>query len=213
MFITCLLQGVCRIRATGCAGVPSRCSLCCAACGYGRAPGEEGAGCRCPSGKYWPTWECWSNPFILTPSQTQMLSLTQSLNQHFGLLSLSLEGLAGCVFVWASSLIFCSLVKSLLASSICVLAGVCMSCGHIDQLHRRYSLFGPVASDPEHLHPGMDCLAPVLWTLEPDHDCFPLLQGCQHITWIPPFSRENDTLHNCQTFQIISAWMKRFWKH
>lgn len=91
---------MCKTPAAECVGVPTRCSSCCAVCGYGLVLGEEGAGRRCGLGKYWPTWECWSSHFTLTPSQTQMWFLTPSLNQHFGLWSISLEGLARCVFVW-----------------------------------------------------------------------------------------------------------------
>lgn len=86
------------ITAAGCAGVPAQCSPCCVVCGSGRAPGEEGAGCLCGSGKYWLTWASWGSHFTLTPSQTRMWFLTPSLNQCSGLWIMSLAGLARCVF-------------------------------------------------------------------------------------------------------------------
>lgn len=68
-------------------------------------------------------------------------------------------------------------------------AGVCLSGGPIDQLHRCNSLYCSAASDPQHVLPSLDCLAHLLWTLEPHHDSFPLLQSCQDFPWIPPSSK------------------------
>lgn len=113
-----------------------------------------------------------------------------------------------CLAEFTRYFFFFLLFIEILTSILCVLAGVCMSCGHIDQLYHRDSLFGPAASGAEHLHPCMDRLAPVFWTLDHHHDCFPLLQGCQDVTRISSLGREN----NCTAFQIIPAWMKRILK-
>lgn len=78
------------------------------------------------------------------------------------------------------------------------LAGVCLSGGDTDQLHPGNSLFGPPASCPQHILTSMDCLAHLLWTLEPRHDCFPLLQGHQDFPWVPPYSKISAKLF-CRT--------------
>lgn len=99
LLFLCFLQFRCvHITAAGCAGVPAQCSPCCVAFGSGHAPGREGAGCLCGSGKHWLTWVSWGSPFTLTPSQTRMWCLTPSLNQCSGLWIMSLAGLARCVF-------------------------------------------------------------------------------------------------------------------
>lgn len=69
------------------------------------------------------------------------------------------------------------------------LAGVCLSGGLTDQLHRCDSLHCSAASHPQHILPSLDCLARLLWTLEPHHDCVPLLQGCQDVPGTPPSSK------------------------
>lgn len=73
-----------------------------------------------------------------------------------------------------------------------------MSGGDTDQFHPGDSLRGPNTSDHQHILPSMDCLAHLLWTLEPDHDCFPLLQGYQDIPWVSPNSKITSLLF-CRT--------------
>lgn len=82
------------ITDAGCGGVPAQCSTCCAVCGYGHVPGEEGTDCLCGLGKYGLTCVCWCSHFALTPSQTRMWFSTQSLNQCFGRWTMSPAGSA-----------------------------------------------------------------------------------------------------------------------
>lgn len=67
--------------------------------------------------------------------------------------------------------------------------GVCLPGGDPDQLHCGDSLCGPPATGPQHLLPSVDRLACLLWTLEPHHDSFPLLQSCQNLAWVSPYGR------------------------
>lgn len=81
------------------------------------------------------------------------------------------------------------LCGKLTMSDFCLcLVGVCMSGGDPDQLYCHDSLYSPSAFGPQHVLPCMDRLAHLLWTLEPRHDCFPLLQGSQDFPWMPPYS-------------------------
>lgn len=106
---------------------------------------------------------------------------------------MSLAGLGRCGSIHLLEIIFfCSwIIRCPLFSS----AGVCLPGGPIDRLHRCDSLCCSAASDPQHVLPSLDCLAHLLWTLEPHHDSFPLLQSCQDFAWIPPSSKIMITLY------------------
>lgn len=56
--------------------------------------------------------------------------------------------------------------------------GVRLSGGDTDKLHFGDSVHSATSSHLKHLFPSMDCLAHLLWTLEPHHDRFSLLQSC-----------------------------------
>lgn len=188
----------------GWGGVPALFSTCCAVCGHGHVPGGEGTSCHSGWENYGPTWGCWCSHFILTPSLTRMWFLTPSLNRCFGRWTISLAGLALWVCVVCAHLVnhkkFLSVSLHETLQCFC-LEGVCLPGGDTDQLHRGYSLRGPTASGPQHLLPSLDCLARVLWTLEPRHDCFSLLQSRQDLPWAHPHGKTS-TLFACCWLQI-----------
>lgn len=72
-------------------------------------------------------------------------------------------------------------------------ADVCFSGGGADKLYFGNSVSDPTAYDHKHIPSYMGGLAPLLWTLEPRHDCFPLLQGHQDCPWVPPYSKTTST--------------------
>lgn len=108
---------------------------------------------------------------------------------------MSLAGLGRCVSVPLFEIIIERFfLFRMIGCPLFSFAGVCLSGGPIDQLHRCDSLYCSAASDPQHVLPTLDCLAHLLWALEPHHDSFPLLQSCQHFPWIPPSSKIMITL-------------------
>lgn len=97
-----------------------------------------------------------------------------------------------CFFIWNNNRK--SFLFGMIGCPLFSFAGVCLSGGPTDQLNRCDSLYCSAASDPQHVLPTLDCLAHLLWTLEPHHDSFPLLQSCQDFPWIPPSSKIMITL-------------------
>lgn len=63
--------------------------------------------------------------------------------------------------------------------------GVCGTGDWADELYCGHRVHLPAAPHPADLHTRLDMLAPRLWTLEPHHDCLPLLHGYHHFTWAP----------------------------
>lgn len=63
--------------------------------------------------------------------------------------------------------------------------GVCGTGDRADELYCGHRVHLPAAPHPADLHTCLDMLAPRLWTLEPHHDCLPLLHGHHHFTWAP----------------------------
>ena len=79
------------------------------------------------------------------------------------------------------------------------LEGVCLPGGDTDQLHPGDSLFDSTAYGTPHVLPSMDRLAPLFWTLESRHDCFPLLQICQDPTRVSPHCKPSTSLFSRST--------------
>lgn len=63
--------------------------------------------------------------------------------------------------------------------------GVCGTGDRADELHCGHCVHLPAAPHPADLHTRLDLLAPRLRTLEPHHDCLPLLHGHHHLTRAP----------------------------
>lgn len=63
--------------------------------------------------------------------------------------------------------------------------GVCGTGDRFDKLHRGHRIHLPAAPYPADVHTCLDLLASCLRTLEPHHDCLPLLQGHHHLAWAP----------------------------
>lgn len=97
------------------------------------------------------------------------------------------------VFSNISHRVFLGRKLNMNVSCLC-LSGFCFPGGDTGQLYLGDSLYGPTASGSQHILPSMDCLACLLWTLEPCHDCVPLLQGHQDSPWVPPYSKISTTL-------------------